>query len=274
MLRWLRSLREKPADGPGRPIPEALWQATLHAYPFLSRHGAGSLGALRKLTGQFLRQKEFHGAGGLLITDPMAVAIAAQACLPVLAIAGARRGLAWYDDFVGIVVHPGAVLAARESMDDAGVVHAWHEELSGEAMQDGPVTLSWEDVAQAGRTAGEGYNVVIHEFVHKIDMRDGAADACPPVPRGFMGAASPAQARKNWLGNLQAHYLDHCDKISMAERFGGPPVWMDTYAAVSIDEFFAVASEAYFVSPVQFSRDFAGLVPMFDAFFGAVTPAG
>ena len=89
-----------------------------------------------------------------------------------------------------------------------------------------------------------------------------------------MGAASPAQARKNWLAHLQAHYLDHCDKISMAERFGGPPVWMDTYAAVSINEFFAVASEAYFVSPVQFSRDFAGLVPMFDAFFGAVTPAG
>ena len=274
MLRWLQSLRGKPTGGLRRPVPDALWQTTLHAYPFLSRHGAGSLEVLRTLTSRFLAQKEFHGAGGLQITDPMAVAIAAQACLPVLAIAGPRQGLAWYDDFVGIVVHPGAVLAARESVDDAGVVHAWQEELSGEAMQDGPVTLSWQDVSDAGRTAGDGYNVVIHEFVHKIDMRGGDADGCPPLPAGFMGATTAGQARRNWLANLQAHYLDYCDKISLAERFGGPPVWLDTYASVSIDEFFAVASEAYFVSPAQFGRDFAGLAPMFDAFFGAITPAG
>ena len=273
MLRWLQNLRGKPADGPRRAVPDALWQTTLRTYPFLSRHGSESFGTLRALTGQFLAQQEFHGAGGLQITDPMAVAIAAQACLPVLAIAGPRQGLAWYDDFVGIVVHPGAVLPARELTDNAGVVHAWHEQLSGEAMQDGPVTLNWQDVSESGRTADAGYNLVIHEFVHKIDMRDGAADACPPLPAGFMGAATAGLARKTWLATLQEHYLDYRDKVSMAERFGGPPVWLDTYAAVSIDEFFAVASEAYFVSPAPFGRDFAGLLPMFDAFFGAITQA-
>lgn len=274
MLRWLRNLGGRTGAGQRRAIPDPLWHDTLQAYPFLSRHGAGSLGTLRDLTAGFLAQKEFHGAGGLLITDVIALAIAAQACLPVLAIAGPRQGLAWYDDFIGIVVHPGTVVAARESVDEAGVVHAWHEELSGEAMEDGPVTLSWQDVAQAGRTAGQGYNVVIHEFVHKIDMRDGATDACPPLPAGFMGAATPVQARRNWLATLQAHYLDYCDKLSLAERFGGAPVWLDPYAAASISEFFAVASEAYFVNPAAFARDFAALVPMFDAFFGAVTPAG
>ena len=38
----------------------------------------------------------------------MALAIAAQAVLPVL-----HLGLRWYDDFVGIVVHPDEVVARR-----------------------------------------------------------------------------------------------------------------------------------------------------------------
>jgi Mlc titration factor MtfA (ptsG expression regulator) len=273
LLRWLLNWRGRQGPAHARTIPDALWRSTLQDFPFLSRHGPQSLDALRTLAGQFLAHKEFHGAGGLEVTDRMAVAIAAQACLPVLAIAGPRRGLDWYDDFVGIVVHRGAVLAPRESTDDAGVVHAWQEELSGEAMPDGPVTLSWEDVADAGASAEQGYNVVVHEFVHKIDMRDGAVDGCPPLPAGFMGSSSAAHAHSAWLERLQASYLDYCDKLSLAERFGGAPVWLDSYAAVSPEEFFAVASEAYFVSPAPFARDFAALVPMFDAFFGAVTPA-
>ena len=49
----------------------------------------------------------------------MAVAIAAQAVLPVL-----RLGLARYDGFIGIVVHPDQVVARREVTDDDGIVHA------------------------------------------------------------------------------------------------------------------------------------------------------
>ncbi len=274
MLRWLLNLRPPSGQSGRHPIPDALWHATLHDFPFLSRHGAQSLDALRTLTHQFLNHKEFHGADGLVVTDAMAVAIAAQACLPVLGIPGPRQGLAWYDDFVGIVVHPGAVVAPRQTVDDAGVVHDWQETLSGEAMEDGPVTLSWQDVAEAGQTAEQGYNVVIHEFVHKIDMRDGRPDGCPPLPDGFMGARTIGNARAAWLATLQTDYLDFCDKLSLAERFGGAPVWLDAYGAASIDEFLAVASEAYFVNPARFAADFPRLVPMFDAFFGAVTPAG
>ena len=82
-----------------------------------------------------------------------------------------------------------------------------------------------------------------------------------------MGEPSAIQARKNWLANVTAHYEEFCDKLSIAERFGGAPPWLDPYASQSIDEFFAVASEAYFVSPANFARDFATLVPVFDAFF-------
>jgi Mlc titration factor MtfA (ptsG expression regulator) len=264
MTHWwqrLKSLGRSPA-----PIPQALWDATLAQYPFLMERSQADRDALRQASAQFLHSKQFSGAHGLVITDEMALAIAAQACLPVL-----KLGLRWYDDFQGIVVHPGAMLAPRELHDEAGVVHHYREELSGEAMPGGPVTLSWQDVQQA--CPQTGYNVVIHEFVHKLDMRDGAPDGCPPLPASFLGAKSAQQARAAWQSRLQASYLDFCDKLSLAERFGGAPVWLDPYAAVSIDEFFAVASEAYFVHPQQFACDFAPLVPMFDAWFGAVTPA-
>ena len=59
-------------------------------------------------------------AGGLRMTNDVVVAIAAQACLPVL-----RLGLARYDGFVGIVVHPDQVLARREVADDDGIVHSY-----------------------------------------------------------------------------------------------------------------------------------------------------
>ena len=116
----------------------------------------------------FLAEKEFSGARGLVVSDEMAVAIAAQACLPALAL-----GLDWLDGFVGIVVHEDAVVARREVEDDDGVVHAYDEELSGEAMSGGPVMLAWRDVDEAGESAADGYNVVVHEFAHVIDMRGG-----------------------------------------------------------------------------------------------------
>ena len=265
MLGWLKVLRGRRPRA--RQIPDALWHRTLARFPFLSWGGEATIADLRQLTRQFLDQKEFHGAAGLRITDEMALAIAAQACLPVLQINAPYRGLDWYQDFVGIVVHAGPMRARRETLDDAGVVHCYDEVLSGEAMQDGPVTLSWQDVMDAGRSAQDGYNVVIHEFAHKIDMRDGLADGCPALAAGFMGAPTAAAAREIWSTTLQAQFLDFCDKLSIAERFGGTAQWLDPYASESIDEFFAVASEAYFVNPQYFARDFAALVPLFDAFF-------
>lgn len=265
MLRWFKTLR----GGGGDPdaIPDTLWADTLARFPFLSEQASSELGRLRQLTHAFLAGKEFHGASGLRISDEVALAIAAQACLPILHIHAPFRGIAWYDDFVGIVVHPGPVVAPRQNTDQDGVVHCYDEVLSGEAMQDGPVTLSWQDVADGGSSARDGYNVVIHEFVHKIDMRDGAPDGCPPLPAGFMGAASAAGARRIWREAMQAHYLAFCDQLSMAERFGAEAPWLDAYGATSIDEFFAVASEAYFVNRVRFARDFASLLPLLDAFF-------
>src|SRR5690606_11697767 len=138
MLGWLRGLRAP------RPIPEQAWRATLARYPFLAAaRPAVDLERLRRLAAEFLRDKEFHGAHGFVITDEVALAVAAQAVLPVLQLPG---GLHWYDDFVGIVIHPSEAVARRRTTDEAGVVHEYDEVLAGEAMDRGPVMLSWQDV--------------------------------------------------------------------------------------------------------------------------------
>ena len=248
MFGWLK---RRPAAAE---IPQPLWDATLAAYPFLAERSAQERHRLRELAGQFLAQKEFHGAGGLEITDAMALAIAAQAVLPVL-----HLGLGWYDDFVGVVVHPGEVVARRSVTDEAGVVHAYEEVLAGEAMDGGPVMLSWSDVAQAGESAEHGYNVVVHEFIHKIDLRDGEADGCPPL-RSRAG-------RTRWRQTVQSEYERFREQVVVAERFGGAAPWLDAYGATAVDEFFAVACEAYFVNRPRFSAEFPALVPLFDGFF-------
>ena len=248
MWAWLRRRRSAPE------IPEALWRRTLERYPFLADRPAGEIARLRGLAAEFLAGKEFHGAGGLAITDEIALAIAAQAVLPVL-----HLGLGWYDDFVGIVVHPDEVVARRTQVDESGVVHDWDEVLAGEAMEGGPVMLNWHDVAHAGTSAEIGFNVVIHEFVHKIDLRDGAPDGCPPLPSRAV--------RKRWLELMEREYQRFREQVIVAERFGGEAPWLDPYGATAIDEFFAVACEAYFVNRERFGREFAELTALFDGFY-------
>ena len=251
MWGWLRKMQARRVPAP---LPPALWQQVLAQYPFLGAQSPDDLERLHDMTARFLRDKEFTGAQGLAITDEMALAIAAQAVLPVL-----HLGLDWYDDFVGIVVHPDEVVARRQAVDDAGVVHDWDEVLAGEAMDRGPVMLSWRDVREAGTAFEQGYNVVIHEFAHKLDMRDGANDGCPPLPSRV--------ARQQWLAVMQAEYEAFRERVIVAERFGGEPTWLDPYGAEAIDEFFAVACEAYFVNRQRFAEEFPRLLPLFDGFF-------
>ena len=261
-------------------LPEPLWQATLEAHPFLQALTDAEKETLRQLVAHFLQEKEFHGAHGLAITDPMAITIAAQACLPLLHIPGpgqTRTGsdplsaLDWYDDFVGVVVQPGAAVAQREITDTSGVVHRYREALAGEAMQGGPVMLSWAEVQRAPAAAAEGSNVVIHEFIHKMDMRGTrvgqAADGAPDWSHGCLGSLSGEAARQHWQKTMTEAYQGFCEALSMAERFGAERPWLDAYAGTHPGEFFAVSCEAYFVNRVRFAQEFPELLQLYDGYF-------
>ncbi len=269
MYQWLTSIMPslRLAGKPAKKWVSGQWPELIVAYPFLSLPDPADQLRLQALSLQFLAQKEFHGAHGLVVTDLMALTIASQACIVVLNIAPESQALVWYDDFVGIVVHPAEMLARREVVDETGVVHFYKEALSGEAMQSGPVTLNWADVSNARQAAARGMNLVIHEFAHKLDMRTGFADGCPPLPNGFRGATTEKQGRQIWQAAMQFAYTSFREQAILAERFGQPAPWLDAYAASSPAEFFAVACEAYFVNRERFSHEFPALKPMFDDFF-------
>lgn len=251
---WLRAWRRR-AEARAvarRPIPDDLWKRTLVRYPFLRRRDPAAAAELRRLTSLFLDRKEFSAAGGLRMTNDVVVAIAAQACLPVL-----RLGLDCYDGFVGIVVHPNPVRVRRQHLDEDGVQHEYDEELAGEAMQGGPVMLSWYDVRRAGRDAGPAYNVVIHEFAHVLDLADGQSDGVPLLPRHL--------PRAEWAGVLQQAYADFLRRV---DADADEPTTLDPYGATGEDEFFAVASEAFFVAPIGMREEHAALYDLFVRYYG------
>ena len=231
--RWSddRTLRQ-------RPIPDELWRLTVERYRFLGWRSERDQVRLRELATLFLDRKEFFGARELTVTHEMAVSIAAQAVLPIL-----NLGLDLYDGFVGIVVHHDQVVAHREEVDDDGVVHQFEEELSGEAMQGGPMMLSWRDVAAADVSSEWGYNVTIHEFAHVIDMVGGSADGTPPMPN--------RHARDRWRQVMGSAYENFCESVRACR-----PSDLDPYAAQSPDEFFAVTSESFFVDPLSLRSEF------------------
>lgn len=220
-----------------RAIPEPLWQLTLTRLPFLARLNATDRAELRRLCSLFLDRKQFHGADGLKVTDDMALAVAAQACLPVL-----HLGLDLYAGFVGIVMHRDEVVAQRSVMDEDGIVHEYDETLTGEAMSGGPVMLAWADVRDAAEAADWAYNVVIHEFAHVIDMAGGDADGVPPLP--------DTAARERWIAVIDAAYAAFCDLVD-----AGVDTVVDPYGAQAPEEFFAVAVEAFFVASTPFKRE-------------------
>jgi MtfA peptidase len=248
-----------------RSIQDVMWDNTIACLPFLASLPPADIAHLRLLASLFLDGKEFSGAQGMQVSDAQAVMVAAQACLPVLHIAPRHRpdqALAWYAGFVGIVLHAGEVRARREWVDEHGVAHSGSEDLTGEMQDGGPLMLAWSDVQAAGDTAQEAYNVVIHEFIHVIDLRDGQADGCPPMP---------APQRRQWLSVLQTEYTQFCEASEAWQRFGSlgktsAPL-IDPYGTTSLDEFFAVAAEAYFVQRERFAQEHPALLREFDGFF-------
>jgi MtfA peptidase len=207
-------------------MDDALWRRATAGLAFLPASQK-----LRDLVLLFLAEKQFAGAHGIDVADEMRVAIAAQACLPILEL-----GLDWYAGWTGIVVYPGDFRVRRSELDEDGIVHEWDDELAGEAMPGGPVVISWDAAAYDPHI-----NVVIHEFAHKLDMVNGAADGMPPLHPGMDSRA--------WQSAFQEAYEGFCDAL---ER--GKDTWLDPYAAEHPSEFFAVMSEAFFEQAAQTRR--------------------
>ena len=243
---WLRRRTLKNAR-----LEEPLWQQVLRGLPFLRGLTADELSRLRELAILFLAQKELHGAHGFVLSDEIRLSIALQACLPVL-----NLGLELYEGWVGIVVYPGEFRVHGEEVDEHGIVHSYTDELSGEAWPGGPVILSWQDAG----TSEAGYNVVIHEFAHKIHMLLGHEDRFPPPRKGMDSA--------RWEREWESAYKRFCAEVDAEE-----PIIIDPYAAEHPAEFFAVMSETFFEAPRLLRSEYPAVYGQLHLFFRQ-DPAG
>ena len=215
-------------------VNESTWQRVEASLPFLDFLEPAERRRLRTLSLEFLAEKEIAGARGLEVGDDMRLTIALQACLPIL-----NLGLDAYNDWVGIVVYPGDFVVPRNEIDDSGVVHEYDDPVLGEAWQGGPVLVSWFDDANEL----DGVNVVIHEFAHKLDMRNGEPDGMPALHREM-------DARQ-WAHDFSDAYADFCARVD-----DGEDMPLDPYAAEHPAEFFAVASEAFFETPLLLREEY------------------
>ncbi len=257
-------------------IPDALWGDTLQRLPFLDYLNDDDLRRLKALCEELLQKKPLAGVGEFEVDDATAVLIAAQACVLVL-----NLDLSLYDDMSAILVYPEAFSVRQQHLDEAGVLHEWDEELAGEAVdQGGAVVLSWQDLMQPTEP-GMPYNLVIHEFAHKIDMGRGSANGFPPFIEGLHQRAELA----HWPEAFSAAYDDFCERVDLLEN-SLPPDFdperddhaelydalaaelpLDPYAASDPAEFFAVASEAFFVAPAPLCEDYPQIYRLLAAWY-------
>lgn len=250
MLRWLKGRGARPADVArmqARIAPD-LWRQVLDARPFLAALNADETAQLQTRSAWLLASKTIDGARDLEVTDFMRLSIAAQASLPILNLTPAL-----YEGWDEIIVYPAGFHIPRQHQDEDGVVHEYLEEAVGEAWDGGPIVLSWEDA----RLSEGGFNVVIHEFAHKLDLQSGHADGMPSLaahgdlrPRDWRRILDDSLERFIAAVNaVQAAIPRHLDPDSAQADAWYGQLPLDPYAATDEAEFFAVSSEHFFIDP-------------------------
>jgi len=247
LFRWLRERKRRKLLA--SPEPER-WRAVLdrrfHHWRVLSE---AERDRLMRLARVFVADKTWEPCGGIELTEDMKATIAAQACLLLL-------GLAHHDHFANVttvLVYPTSfeVPATRRDPWVGAVQHEQVIPTLGLAQYRGPVVLAWDSVMSGGVNAGDGRNVVFHEFAHKLDLLDEVFDGTPPLRtardhRYGPSFAAEADERRieDWARAMTAAYAQLCDDVVRGRK-----TLLDDYAATNEAEFFAVSTEAFFEQP-------------------------
>lgn len=207
---------------------------------------------LIQLVRVFVAEKRWEAAGGLTLTDEIKVTIAGNACVLVLAL---PHDL--YRQVESIIVYPSVVHAppqTRSIFDVSAQLADQPMPILGQAFKRGPVIVVWDAVVRGGRDATDGYNVVFHEFAHKLDMLSGDADGVPPL--------GDRQQYARWVAVFQREW------DALHERQAqGRPTFLDAYAGTNPAEFFAVATEQFFEQGKTMARRHPELYAVLRGFY-------
>jgi Mlc titration factor MtfA (ptsG expression regulator) len=228
---------------------EPWFQAVVYRVPGLSRLANPEKANLRQLVKEFLVDKKIYGAGGLEIDLGLKIKIATLACWPAL-----HLGFSALEGFSSVVVYPEGFRAMRSTVDvQTGLVTEYEQEMAGETSQHGPVVLSKDDIERGLAGFGRIGNVVIHEIAHKIDALGGTINGVPPL--------HPNMSVQTFSNSLSAAF----EALKLDVAYGTAQI--DSYAAHSPPEFFAVASEYYFLAPEHLNAIYPSVFSQLDAFY-------
>ncbi|WP_421279681.1 zinc-dependent peptidase [Aeromonas taiwanensis] len=244
--------RLKAVFGGASPMERALpgeqeWRQALAAVPILQGLPAGEEEKLIALAHLFLSRKTITQIGVELSPRQQGV-LALQAVLPIL-----HLGMDWYRGFHEVIIIPEPVTRRQEVQDEFGLVSEFEEENAGESWPQGPLVLAWSELQQDGDW--DGFNLVIHELAHKLDMLGGDADGAPPLPAGM----DPRQ----WTRVLQQAFDEMNEQLARGEV-----TEIDPYAASHPAEFFAVCSESFFTDPLRLRAVYPAVYEQLAHFYG------
>ena len=262
MFPFVRFFRRRP---PAEPLSDAQKQILSQEVPFYDRLAEDSRARLDERIPVFLAQTRFEGCGGLALTEPMRLLIAAEACRLRL---GHEDPV--YPDLRGVLVYPDDFLVPVSDPDESGVVSEGVEWRSGESWQTGSVVLSWREIRfdvrdsrarQRGQSRPGLYparNLILHEFAHQLDysyhLSTGIdADTGEALAPSALNAVLSDAYRRLWRG---------------PENRRRPA--LDDYGAESPAELFAVAVESYFETPAELRRQYPELHAQVGLLLGAI----
>ncbi|GHB17512.1 M90 family metallopeptidase [Salinicola rhizosphaerae] len=253
-MSWLRRRRDSRARKL-RPFDPAIWQPIRTGLPLIAALDDADAERLGQRAWQLVHAKRWTAGEGAEFDLGAQLAIAAQACLLTLGWNNddAQAAFANVND---IVLLADAFHRRVEEMDDAGVMHEYDDERAGETSWRGPVVLAIPEVAESGDFTG--YNVVIHEFAHKLDLGNSQdVDGFPPL-----ASASDVTAQE-WHRVFTAVWDDLQTHLERGEE---TPI--DDYAATHPGECFAVCCELFFTAPDQLIGVYPELYDLLRRYFG------
>ena len=218
------------------------WHSIEAADPLFSRFDLQERLKLRMLASQILWRTHFFAARGLDLTNEMKAGLAARIAVVIFGLENPEQdtSLGWLRNWREIIVYPTAFKPHRppvSSLGSSGLRLVMHDDPveSGETSYQGPLIISWQD-AKPGISRSIPGQVLIHELAHKLDMLDGYSNGHPPLHASMDHAI--------WRDTFQAAYLHLRHQVETGRKHA-----VNSYAATSPAEFFAVCSENFFESP-------------------------
>lgn len=186
------------------------------------------------------RRVRWEGARGVDVTATMVETTAAHAALLV---AGYAPKEVPFHLVTTVIFHAGSYVTRGPRPGPVrGLMTTAPRRLSGQSGHGrGPVVLDWDACERQVAQPERGANVIFHEFAHKLDQLDGAADGMPPLPS--------RSSREQWSQTLGTNFR--------RLRRRGSDGLVRAYAATNEAEYFAVTSELFFTRP----HDLRGRLP-------------